>query len=72
MEVDGGEISLTFAGRTRDSGFGLISHNSDLVYRCNRPRSDSELHHMESGRGSPPKSESLSMMLRIGYITVKS
>ncbi len=31
MEVDGGEVSLTFSGRTRDSRFDLIIHRSDLV-----------------------------------------
>jgi hypothetical protein len=77
MEVDGGGISLTFSGRTRDSRFGLISNRSDLVYRSNRPRSDPELHHLETGRGSLPMlnddilRESFSKRSRIGYITTK-
>lgn len=54
MEVDGGEISLTSSGRTRDSRFDLISNRSDLVYHCNRPKSEPELHYLETGRGSPP------------------
>ncbi len=31
MEVDGGEISLAFSGRTRDSGFDLISNRSGIT-----------------------------------------
>lgn len=54
MEVDGGEISLTFSGRTRDSGFDLTLNRSDLVCRHNSPRSDLELNHPDTGRGSPP------------------
>ncbi len=51
MEVIGGEISLIFSGRTRDSRFDLISSRSDLVTTLFEYR----LHQLETGRGSPPK-----------------
>ena len=54
MEVDGGEISLARAGRTRDSGFDLVSNRSDLVCRHTGCISEIESHHIETGRGSPP------------------
>ena len=55
MEVDGGEISLTFAGRTRDSGFDLVSNRSGITSLC--------LRHEEK--------EDFSKGARIGYITTK-
>ncbi|MFQ5831412.1 MAG: hypothetical protein ACE5H4_01780 [Candidatus Thorarchaeota archaeon] len=75
MEVDGGEISLAFSGRTRDSGFDLISNRSDLVttlFVLGKPFASRRISPIHTRRGSPPKTEYLSRILRVGYIAIKS
>ena len=70
-EVDGGEGPLTTIGRTRDSRFRLIFNRSDLVNRHNNCVSEVELHHSETGRGSPPtflEITTLTTSLRISMI----
>jgi hypothetical protein len=48
MEVEGRVVSLTSAGRTRDSRFDLFGYKSDLVCRQNGLNPS-------TGRGSPPR-----------------